>query len=255
MIQISASSESINIRTQPLTIMDARRDYVYVEYRGLADINMVVAKSNPGILVESIKQVDETSIGYVRIYLTNTTSKSYLCTIAMVSSQPFSLNISLMSGELPASTPQSISIPANITAQIEIPIIYGSYQQPVQIVPTVGYLPVFPLWTFIAYVVLIPMFVFTAYLDKGSLKAMRRRWSAFDTFGLTIRYLFYSSLVIFIFVTVGVIFEFFMVRFYSWAIQLHAGDWLLSCALMSVFGFIYGIGKWRGLFDNIDEED
>jgi hypothetical protein len=56
-------------------------------------------------------------------------------------------------------------------------------------------------------------------------------------------------------VTLGLVFEFVMVRFYSWVIQLHVGDWLLSCALLSLLGLIYGIGKWRGIFDNIDEED
>ncbi|MEM3532307.1 MAG: hypothetical protein QXU33_02975 [Candidatus Methanomethyliaceae archaeon] len=255
LINLSASSESITIRTQPVTIFDPNREYVYAEYRGNADIIVAVVKSDPGILVEGGKQVGENAWGYFRVYIANATSKSYLCTLALISSQPFLVNISLRSGDLPASQAQMISVPANITAQIEIPIVYGSYQQPVVITPTVGYTPAFPLWSLISYLVLITMFLATAYLDKGSLKAVRKRWSAFDTFALTVRYLFYSSLVIFVLVTVGVFFEFLMIRFYSWGIQLHAGDWLLACALLSVFGLMYGIGKWRGFFDNIDEED
>ncbi|MCX8182711.1 MAG: hypothetical protein N3D12_06285 [Candidatus Methanomethyliaceae archaeon] len=255
LIHLSASSQSINIRTQPITIFDANREYIYVEYRGSADILGAVVRSDPGILVEGAKQVGDTALGYFKVYIVNATSKSYLCALSLVSSQPFSLNISLRSGDLPASQSQMISVPANITAQIEIPINYGSYQQPVVIAPTVSYTPTFPLWSLIAYVALIPMFLATAYLDKGSLKSIRKRWSAFDTFALTLRYLFYSSLVIFFLVTFGVIFEFFMIRFYSLGITLHAGDWLLACALLSVFGLIYGVGRWRGLFDNIDEED
>ncbi len=254
-IQISASSESITIRTQPVTIFDANREYIYAEYKGNAEIIVAVVRTDPGILVEEAKQVSDLTLGYIKVYLVNVTSKSYLCTIAMISSQPFSANISLRAGDAQTSQAQSISVPANITAQIEIPIIYGSYQQPIQLTSPVGYTPAFPLWSIIAYAVFMPIFLVTAYLDKGSLKALRKRWSAFDTFALTVRYLFYSSFIIFILVTFGLMFEFVMVRFYSWIIQLHVGDWLLSCALVSVFGLFYGIGKWRGLFDNIDEED
>jgi len=255
LVQMLSSSESITIRTQPVTVFDINREYIYLEYRGTADIVMAVVKSDPGILVEGAKQVGDSTIGYVKISLVNATSKSYLCTLSMMSLQPFSVNVSSRSGELATSLPQIISVPANITAQIEIPVIYGSYQQPVQIIPTVGYSPSFPIWALIAYIVIIPMFIFASYMDNGSLKAMRRRWSAFDTFALTVRYVFYSLLVIFVLITFGVVFEFFAVRFYSLAIQLHVGDWLFSCALFSAFGLLYGIGKWRGLFDNIDEED
>lgn len=255
LIHLSVSSESVTVRLQPITIFDINREYIYADYRGSADIIMAVAKSDPGILVEGAKQVGDTTVGYAKIYIVNVTSKSYLCTLAMVSSQPFTVNISLRSGDLPASQSQSVSVPANITTQIEIPIVYGSYQQPIQFTSPIGYFPAFPLWSVIAYAALIPMFLITAYLDKGSLKSLRKRWSAFDTFALTVRYLFYSSLVIFILVTLGLVFEFVMVRFYSWVIQLHVGDWLLSCVLLSLLGLIYGIGKWRGIFDNIDEED
>ncbi|MBC7113293.1 MAG: hypothetical protein H5T34_04650 [Candidatus Methanomethyliales bacterium] len=255
LIHLSVSSEIVTVRLQPITLFDVNREYVYAEYIGSADIILAVVRSDPGILVEGGKQVGDTAVGYVKVYIVNITSKSYLCTLAMVSSQPFTVNISLRSGDIPSSQPQSVSVPANITTQIEIPIVHGSYQQPVQFTSAIGYFPAFPLWSILAYAALIPMFLITAYLDKGSLKSLRKRWSAFDTFALTVRYLFYSSLVIFILVTFGLVFEFVMVRFYSWVIQLHVGDWLLSCALLSLLGLMYGIGKWRGIFDNIDEED
>ncbi|MGQ9759291.1 MAG: hypothetical protein ACUVQ5_01790 [Candidatus Methanomethylicaceae archaeon] len=255
LIQIVTSNESINIRIQPVIIFDVSNEYVYVQYRGDADIVIAVVKSDPGILVEGLKQVGGTAQGYLKIYLLNTTSKSYLCTLSMVSMQPFSVNVTTGAGDGLSSQGQFVSLPANITAQFELPIVYGSYQAPVQLTSPVGYTPAFPLWSLLAYLAFVPMFLLTAYMDKGSLKASRKRWSSFDSFALAIRYLFYASVVIFVLVSLGMLSEFLLVRFYSVVMQVHVGDWLLSCALLSALGLTYGIGKWRGIFDNIDEED
>jgi hypothetical protein len=249
---ILAQSNNMFIKLQKFTIYDINRDFIYVEYSGEEDIIVLVVKSDPNLNI--IKQSIGMGHGNIVIYITNASYKSGSCIIALSSSSPFLLNITLRMGDVPLQT-QTISVPANITLQMEIPIDYGSYQQPIYTFTNVLYIPYFPIWILLPYMIVIPMFLITGYLDKNSLKIIRRRWSQLDTFALMIRYSFYAFLIIFIIVTIEIIVEYILIRLNIYLTNLHIGDWLISCALLSLFTIIYGIGKWRGLFENVDGEE
>lgn len=254
LIPVVVTANQISIKIQSITIYDITKDFVYLEYKGTSEIELVVIRSDPSINVEVFKQMDNFTTGYVKIYLTNISSQTLTCTIGMFSSNPFLVNVSARIGGIAVSQPQIISIPGNVTVQIEIPIVCARYQQPIYVKSETTYLPSFPLWSLISYVIIIPMFLATAHLDKGSLKLLKKRWSQIDTLALIIRYLFYAFLVIFIILTIGIIAEYILARM-GIAYIIHVGDWLLTCSILSVISFIYGVGKWRGLFDNIDEEE
>lgn len=248
-------ANQISIKVQSITIYDLTKDFVLLEYRGTSEIELVVARSDPSINVEVFKQMDNNFVtGYAKIYLTNASSQVFMCIIGMFSANPFSVNVSARIGGLVASQPQMISIPGNATVQIEIPIVYARYQQPIELKSETILLPTFPLWSALSYAIIIPMFLTTAHLDRGSLKSFKKRWSQLDTLALVIRYLFYAFLLIFFILTVGIIVEYILVRMNVTNV-LHVGDWLLACSILSAMSLAYGIGKWRGLFDNIDEEE
>ncbi len=249
---ILAQPDNMFIKLQKFTIYDINRDFIYMEYLGEKDIIVLIIKSDPNLNI--IKQSSGIGSGEIIIHLTNTSYKSGSCIIALSSSSPFLLNITLRMGNIPLQT-QTISIPANVTLQMEIPIDYGGYQQPVYTITEVLYAPYFPIWMLLPYIIIVPMFLITSYLDKNSLKIIRRRWSQLDTFALMIRYPFYAFLIIFIIITIEIIIEYILFRLNIYVTTLHIGDWLISCALLSLFTIMYGIGKWRGLFENVDGEE
>ncbi|MEM2455255.1 MAG: hypothetical protein QXN21_04870 [Candidatus Bathyarchaeia archaeon] len=244
----------IIIRVQPIILSDIKREYVYLEGRGEDDVITAVTKSDPEILVEESRHIGEkTSVG-VKLYVVNASSTSFLCTIVMTSSKPFSVNIYHVSGSSLGTPLQFMSLPSNVSAQIEIPIFYGG-QNPTQTsLHGVRYSPAFPYWTIAVYTLFISMFIATAYFDKSSLRLLRRRWDAFDTLALTVRYIFYSFALIFLFVTCGAVIEFIIAYLGLLKLDIHFGDWLFTTALFAVLALLYLVCKWRGFFDNIDEE-
>lgn len=254
LIPVVVTANQIFIKIQSFTIYDINRDYIHLEFFGPSEINIVVVRSDPNINVEIFKQMNNGTSGYAKIYLTNTSRQSLTCIIGMFSHEPFSINILARTIGTTIQQPQIISVPGNITLQIEIPIVYGRYQQPIETKSEAKYSPSFPLWAIISYGVIIPMFLATAHLDKGSLKLLKKRWSQLDMFALILRYLFYAFLVLFFIFTMAIIVEFIMVRM-GIIFTLHIGDWLLTCAIFSAIALLYGIGKWRGLFENLDEEE
>ncbi|MDH5806722.1 MAG: hypothetical protein QXW62_02790 [Candidatus Methanomethylicaceae archaeon] len=254
LIPVVVVANQISIKVQSFTIYDITKDFIYLEYKGTSEIELVVIRSDPSINVEVFKQIDNFTTGYAKIYLTNISSQTLTCIIGMFSSDPFLVNVSARIGGFTIQQPQIISIPGNITVQIEIPIVYARYQQPIDIKSETLYSPGFPLWSLLSYLIIIPMFLTTAHLDKESLKLLKKRWTQIDTLALIIRYLFYAFLVIFFILTIGIIAEFILARI-GIHYTLHIGDWLLACSIFSVITLTYGIGKWRGLFDNIDEEE
>ncbi|MCS7097984.1 MAG: hypothetical protein NZ922_03275 [Candidatus Methanomethyliaceae archaeon] len=254
LIPVVVTANQISIKIQSFTIYDISRDYINLEYKGSSEINIVVVRSDPNINVEIFKQINDVTSGYAKIYLTNTSRQSLTCIIGMFSYEPFSVSILARTTGVAVQQPQIISVPGNVSVQIEIPIIYGRYQQPVEMKSETNYSPNFPLWAIISYGIIIPMFLATAHLDKGSLKLLKKRWSQLDTFALILRYLFYAFLVIFFISTIAIIAEFIMIRI-GMISTLHIGDWLLTCTIFSAIALVYGIGKWRGLFENLDEEE
>jgi hypothetical protein len=240
------------IKLQKFTIYDINRDFIYIEYLGEEDIIVLIVKSDSNL--DIVKQSIGIGYGSITIHIKNTSYKLGSCIIALFSTKSFLLNISMRMGEIPLQT-QTISVPANITLQMEIPIEYGGYQQPIYTITNVSYTPYFPIWTLLTYAIILPMFIITGYLDKNSLKIMRKRWTQLDTFAIIIRYAFYAFLVIFIIVTIEIVVEYILSRLNIYAISLHIGDWFISCILFSIFTIIYGIGKWRGIFENVDGEE
>ncbi len=250
--QTTLADDAIDIRVRPIAVASTR-DVLFAVFNGTSDVSVAVLKSDPSLSIEIYRSLGNGSSGYITASITNAT-RLYDLSLAMYSSNAYDVEITLRGAEIREPI-QTMHLPANMTAQVNLQLTYIGYAAPV--IPVVGiqFSPAFPLWSEAVYAGLLAMFLLTAFLDGRDLRIKRKRWDRLDTAALLLRYLFYAFVATFAVITGGIALEAVLSTAFSVALPILVGDWLVALVLLAIFGIIYGLGKWREIFENIDEEE
>jgi hypothetical protein len=196
---------------------------------------------------------DEGSAGVIEIYVKNLTSSSVPYSLILYARQPIELNISLVRGGI--SEPLGIyHVPANVSVQLDFRILKMNEVEGLDAYILGLVTPKMPLWEYLIYLTVLPLFLITGFLDLKDFKRRYRRWGRLDTLALILRYAYYASFFVLLFVGLGSLIS----LIYGHALRIKAiialSDLLLAFILFSSLAIVYGIGKWRGWYDLIDEE-
>lgn len=228
------------------------------------DDRVIVQYSSPGKVFLSHSEVDNVglrlsesyddgSIGVIEIRVKNLTSSSIRYSLILYAHQPIELNLSLVSGGISESL-GVYHAPANISVQLDFQILKMNKVESLDVYILGLVTPKMPIWEYLVYLTILPLFLVTGILDLKDFKRRYRRWGRLDTFALILRYAYYASFFVLLFVGLGSLIS----LIYGHALRIKAvialSDLLLAFILFSSFAIVYGIGRWRGWYDLIDEE-
>jgi len=254
---VACSTNGINttITIPAVTVANPSQDYISIICQGNAQIQLTVLSSDPGLVLNSQNVIGNSSFATGQLQFENVTPSAgiYNASLEFTSSATFTINLTAVT--LSSNTTLgSLSVPANTTTQINFQLIYNVNPTPPPSVAT-DYLPGFPIWVILIYVIMIPLFLAPAIMDRRGLKSVRKGWKMQDSLALYFRYLSYGIWIILPVMTAGILAQVMIINIFSLKQAIAVGDWLLSFILAILFGIAYRVGKWRGIFDNIDEEE
>ncbi len=246
------ASEGVVIKV-PKIHLTSPNDYVIVRYESEGTVVVSYSKvENIEAFIESISD-EHGSKGEIEIHLKNATNKAVLYTLIFSSNKLIELNISIVKEGI-ASLIASYVIPGNISAQLELSMLRTLEVKPLNFGLLDMISPSLPTWEYIIYFTLFPLFLVTGYLDVKDYKRKFKRWSKMDTFSLLLRYAFYASSLILVFILIGAFISIVLARLLRIGPLITLTDLMLASTLFLVLTVIYAIGKWRGWYELIDEQ-
>lgn len=253
---LSFSDQSMMI--YPPTIEMDSLTIVNIRYMGEKDVYVVLPQLPKNFTVESVKVVSEKVEGLITISAENTKKGTFGCSLAFFSAAPYHLNVSLVKGDEVQPISQYIC-PANITVQLNLVLALTPKEPlPKSQMLIQQFMDVFSRftsgWEFIIYLIFIPLFMVTGFLNLRDMKRKKEKWGKQDSAALILRHIFYALFFCFIVVLIvglgllvyGYIFNVFYFSF---------GGFVFSALLFTLVGLVYWIAKWRNWYDLIDEED
>jgi len=246
------ASEGVVIKVPKIHLTNPN-DYIVVRYESEGAVVVSYSK------IESIKAFIESvsdehgSKGGIEIHLKNTTNKAILYTLIFLSNKPIELNVFVVKEGI-ASLIASYVVPGNISAQLELNILRTLEVKPLSLGLLNIVSPSLPTWEYVIYSTLFPLFLITGYLDVKDYKKKFKRWGKMDTFSLLLRYAFYASSLILVFILIGSFISIVLARLLGIEALITLTDLMLASILFSILTVIYAIGKWRGWYELIDEQ-
>lgn len=207
------------------------------------------------IKVEETFREDFRSIITLTI-INSTTHGRYVCELLFSSVETFNLTVVKYTygGEARLRTYQCLG---NITFKLVIPLVPKAdslslvSERPVSI----SLWSVEP-WGIAVYAVFISLFSLTAYLDLKDIKTRKAgRWSINDSIALMVRYMLHAFMMSFVavaLVTLGILIYSLVV---ASSIDLKLGNLIASLIMLIGLAVLYGVTRWRGWYELIDEED
>ena len=246
------ASEGVVIKV-PKIHLTSPNDFVIVRYWSEGSVVVSYSKvESVGAFIESIND-KYGSRGEVEIHLKNATNKAVLYTLIFSSNKPIELNVSIVK-EGVASLIASYIVPGNISAQLELSMLRTLEVKPLSFGLLDIISPSLPTWEYVIYSTLFPLFLITGYLDVKDYKRKFKRWSKMDTFSLLLRYAFYASSLILVFILIGSFISIVLARLLGMMPLITLTDLMLASILFLILTVIYAIGKWRGWYELIDEQ-
>lgn len=195
-------------------------------------------------------------LGVVTLAIANPiTYKRGMCELLFSSIEPFSLTLTryTQEGEEKLVTYQC---PGNITFKLVIPLASRIGSQSIVKTPISISLWSLEPWGIVVYAIFIPLFSLTAYLDLKDMKVRKAgRWSINDSIALVLRYMFYAFAISFaavIIITFGTLVYSLMT---TSSIVLKLGNLMMSLIMFIGLAMLYGVARWRGWYELIDERD
>jgi len=171
--------------------------------------------------------------------------------------KPFNLTLAKLVRGMGEMELRTYRCPGNMTFKLVVPLAlkssasYGSSE----IAMPISFWSIEP-WKIAVYCIFIPLFGVTAFLDLKDMKRRKvGRWSLNDSIALILRYMFYALMLSFIAIALGTLGVFVYSSVMAFSIDLKLGDLLASFILFSVVAVFYGLARWRGWYELIDEED
>ncbi|RLF13071.1 MAG: hypothetical protein DRJ68_05215 [Thermoprotei archaeon] len=219
-----------------------------------------VAYSAPPQVRVTLEEISSSGCsGVVKLAIVNSSGGVYECEVMLFSSKPFTLSIRKSSSYASTSEVQSYHCPANVTFRLVVPIALN-WQSNTTSTSSNEAIPVslwaVDPWKVAVYCFFIPLFGVTAALDVRDMKRRRAgKWGFLESFSLFVRYMFYAFLLSFAAIALGTFAFFIYSSATGFSVDLRLGDLLISFLAFMAFGVVYAIGKWRGWYELVDEED
>jgi len=233
------------------------QDKLVIEVYGEDRVSIAYLQS-PEIAVELVEFLQSSFQGLVTLRLVNTSNVTTIkYEILFYSLKPFNLTIAEISINEGKRILGSYVCPANVTLKLSMSLALRQEARARRsnLAIPVSFWSVDP-WKIAVYCVFIPLFGVTAILDLKDMKRRKAgRWGLNDSIALMLRYMFYAFLLSFIAVAVGTLGIFIYSSLTASSVDLKLGDFLISFLLFSGLAISYGIAKWRGWYELIDEED
>lgn len=231
-----------------------------IEYEGAASVLTVLPVPGEGVSIEHGEALADGAFkGIIILRLENrslTSAEPYRCVVALSSTERFTVSVFTVGLGVPREDLMpKLECPASVTVQL------GLSLSSKPLLKEVGYAPLTPIlglattWELLAYVLTLPFFGAAWFMDVKDLKAKRRRIAKQESLALMLRYLFYGFLLASILTVLGVV----GYSIYSFAtgrgFVLGLLDLALPAFLLLPVAVTYGVGRWRGWYDVIDEGD
>lgn len=249
----SYAFDGIAVRLQPIRVYTTN-DVIRFEYSSGSPVTLALSKNDTSLIFQSLQEASEVTRGAVDVRVVNLTSGVYHFAISLVSESPVSINVTLINGDPPAAHGlEMLDLPAKAMVQLEGDVYYDtSVYMPVSL--NYVYTPVMPLWGILTYAVVLAMFTAASFMDTRYYKSKVKRWRVFETAAVLIRYYFYAAWSIFILLSIGTVGLLVFQRIFGMNYFFYVGDLLLALGFGLAMAVAYGLSKWRGLYDDIDED-
>ncbi len=231
-------------------------DELRISYAGSSEVYVLTSNLPQDVFVTSV-QNSSGSGGYgglIYVKLIKAVQGSYDYVIAFYSINSYVVNISLIKGGSYLS--ESLNCPANITLQLIFKLLSNSsIQEPQPIFREVPAYITPTIWSLVIMATFTSLFMVTAFLDVRDYSRIKRdRWSIQESIALTARYLLYGSLISFIASSITSL----AITAYSNMVygshSFNPSSVVIPLTLLIASAIAYGICKWKGWYDVIDEE-
>jgi len=234
------------------------QDKLVIEVYGENRVSIAYSRS-PEIAIELAESLESSFQGLITLRLLNTSNVTTIkYEILFFSLKQFNLTIAEISIDEGRRILGSYVCPANVTLRLSMslaPQQEAKAQEKSELAIPISFWSIDP-WKIAVYCVFIPLFGVTAILDLKDMKRRKAgRWGLNDSIALVLRYMFYAFLLSFIAVAIGTLGMFIYSSLTAFSVDLKLGDLLTSFLLFSGLAAFYGIAKWRGWYELIDEED
>lgn len=167
---------------------------------------------------------------------------------------PFNLTLAKM-GATSEDAIKTYVCPANVTLRLLLCLDLEEDLKPAYIGAPAQLFDVEP-WGLISYAIFIPLFGVTLMLDLRDMKRRKAsRWDLLDSIALSVKYLFYASLVSLVVVAFWTLGSLIYSSLTLGVASFKLGGLLVSSIVSSAMGLTYAVARWRGWYELIDEED
>mgnify|MGYP000347911342 CR=1 FL=1 len=249
----SNAFDGIVVRLQPIRVYTTN-DVIRFEYSSSSPVTLAFSKNDTSLVFQSLQETSDVTRGAVDVRAVNLTSGIYHFAISLVSESSVSINVTLINGDPPAAHRlEMLDLPAKAMVQLEGDVYYdAAVYMPVSL--NYVYTPVMPLWGILIYAVVLAIFTAASFMDTKYYKSKVKRWRIFETAAVLIRYYFYAAWSIFILLSIGTVGLLILQRIFGMNYIFYVGDLLLALGFGLAMAVAYGLSKWRGLYDDIDED-
>ncbi|MHC1637489.1 MAG: hypothetical protein ACXQTU_04895 [Candidatus Nezhaarchaeales archaeon] len=255
LVIVHAQEQTI-VEISDKVMLDSQELFI-VKFHG--EERVIVVYSTPPQVSVEVRELSASSFeGLIALGILNTSNdKVYKCELLFSSIKPFNLTLIKFMHNVGEVELRTYQCPGNITFKLIVPLASKSSisHNTNEVIVPISFWSIEP-WKIAVYCVFIPLFGVTALLDLKDMKRRKAgRWSINDSIALVLRYMFYAFMLSFIAIAIGTFGMFVYSSATSFSIDLKFGDLLTSFILFSVVAVFYGLARWRGWYELIDEED
>ncbi|MCS7139672.1 MAG: hypothetical protein N3F04_07030 [Candidatus Nezhaarchaeota archaeon] len=228
-----------------------------VEVQG-SDRVFVMYRRDPNVLVELAEAFGASFEGIIILRLNISKFSVIDYDLSFYSISPYNLTISKISTTDGKRVIASYACPAGVTLRLIMELTAtpasGIREPSMSSIPASFWL--IDPWKLLVYCFFISLFGATAFLDLKDMKRKKAgRWSLNDSIALILRYMFYAFLLSFVAITILTFGMFIYSSLTAFSLELKLGGLLTSLIMFLIIAIIYGLARWRGWYELIDEED
>jgi len=218
-----------------------------VVYEGEAPIYAVVANFTEGLMVSEAEVMDGGHRGLIQVEVYNSSVRLGECLIALTSTKPFTVKVST------EEALATYNCDGNVTVMLHVKIRALEVEEGEA--PMGIYVSWENLWPMLIYGALTPPFLAAALLDVKDFKARRGRRARVESLAIVLRYMTYASITcsIAVLAVTGGLALYSLIA--PMPLRVEAGSLLLSSTLTGALALLYGLARWKGWYEAVDEYD
>lgn len=235
-----------------------RDEELRIGYRGLASV--VVALPNvKSFLVSHLQQLEDGAVrGLIAFRPVNLSEPSVGqsgFTVVLSSTDRFKVKVYVL-GKVEKDLLSELDCPANVTIQLNLNLVLEKEDVSERLSgPSyVLALSLATFWQLLIYMLVFPFFLTASFMDFKDLKARRReKVGRHEALALIVRYLFYGSLIGSLLALLAMLASSILNLTTGHGFKVGVIDLLLPASVLTSISIAYGVLKWMGWYDVVDE--